>query len=136
MKSNSLKKWIIAIVAVILVAALVVGLVIFLPGSGTSVNVYAFENLGMTEYWGDSQESDGTVRTDRVQTVYLSETQTVTEILVKPGDTVKKGDTLLSFDTTLSDLSMERERLKVEKLKLQMQDAKNQLAQINAMKPM
>lgn len=136
MKSNSLKKWIIAIVAVILVAALVVGLVIFLPGSGTSVNVYAFENLGMTEYWGDSQESDGTVRTDKVQTVYLSETQTVTEILVKPGDTVKKGDTLLSFDTTLSDLSVERKRLEVEKLKLQLLDAQEQLAKINAMRPM
>ena len=64
------------------------------------VFVFPFEYVGMTEYWGDSQESYGPVTTDKIQTVYLSDTQTVTEILVKQGDTVKKGDLLMSFDTT------------------------------------
>ena len=136
MKSKALKKWLIAIVSILLVGALIAALLIFLPGSGEAVNVYPFENLGITEYWGDSRESSGTVRTDKVQTVYMSNTQTVTEILVQPGDTVKKGDILLSFDTTLSDLSLERKRLEVEKLKLQLLDAQEQLAQINAMRPM
>ena len=100
------------------------------------VNAYPFYYIGMTEYWGDSQESYGPVTTDRIQTVYLSDTQTVTEVMVAEGDTVKKGDLLMTFDTTLSDLALERERLNVEKLKLQLQDAQKQLAQINAMKPM
>ena len=79
------------------------------------VYVFPFEYVGMTEYWGDSQESYGPVSTDKIQTVYLSGTQSVTEIMVAQGDTVQKGDLLMSFDTTLSDLSLERKRLDVEK---------------------
>lgn len=100
------------------------------------VFVFPFQYVGMTEYWGDSQESYGPVTTDKIQTIYLSDTQTVTEILVSQGDTVKKGDLLMSFDTTLSDLALERKRLDVEKLKLQLEDAKVRLWQINSMKPM
>ena len=129
------------IIVIVLVAALVLG-----AGGGAwyylsqrnaePVYVFPFEYVGMTEYWGDSQESYGPVTTDKIQTVYLSDTQTVTEILVKEGDTVKKGDLLMRFDTTLSDLALERKRLDVEKLKLQLDDAKKQLRQINSMKPM
>ena len=100
------------------------------------VNVYAFEYLGMTEYWGDSQESYGPVTTDRIQTVFLSDTQTVTEVLVNEGDSVKKGDVLLRFDTTLTDIALERERLELEKQKLKLSEAQEELRKINAMKPM
>ena len=127
----------VAVIVVLVIAALAAGLLWFLSRSNsTPVNVFHFSNIGMTEYWGDNRESYGLVHTDTVQTVYLSESQTVLEILVQPGDTVKKGDILLTFDTTLSDLSMERERLKVEKLKLQLQDAKDQLTVINSLRPM
>lgn len=100
------------------------------------VNVYPFQYIGMTEYWGDSQESYGPITTDRIQTVFLSETQTVTEIMVQEGDQVKKGDLLMTFDTTLSDLALERERLAVEKLKLQLENAQKELRDIKNMKPM
>ena len=53
---------------------------------GEPVNVFPFMYVGMTEYWGDSQESYGPVTTDKIQTVFLSDTQTVTEILVQQGD--------------------------------------------------
>ena len=100
------------------------------------VNVYPFEYLGMTEYWGDSQESYGPVTTDRIQTVFLSGTQTVTEILVAEGDTVQKGDVLLRFDSTLTDIALERERLELEKQKLKLSEAQDYLREIKAMKPM
>jgi len=100
------------------------------------VMVFSFSHIGMTEYWGDSQESYGPVSTDRIQTVFLSDTQTVVDVHVKQGDSVKKGDLLMTFDTTLSDLALERERLEVEKLKLQLENAKAELKDIKNMKPM
>ena len=131
------KKLFISLVALVLVGAIGAGAYLYFGQSNAEpVNVYPFMYLGMTEYWGDSQESYGFVETDKIQTVYVSSTQTITEIMVSLGDTVKKGDILMTFDTTLSDLALERERLNVEKLKLQLQDAKDRLKEINSMKPM
>lgn len=131
------KKLLIAVVSLVLVVAIGAG-IWFGTGAGKAepVNVYPFNYLGMTEYWGDSQESYGPVTTDKIQTVYVSDTQTVTEILVQAGDTVKKGDLLMTFDTTLSDLALERKRLDVEKLKLQLENAEDELVRIRNMKPM
>ena len=131
------KKWIIGITAG--VAAAAVGCVFwYRAGHSNAEPIYAvpFQYVGMTEYWGDSQESSGPVTTDKIQTVFLTDTQTVTEILVQQGDEVKKGDLLMAFDTTLSDLQLERKRLEVEKLKLQLEDEKAQLRNLNSMKPM
>ena len=131
------KKILITLICLVLVAATGAGIFFFTGKSGGEpVDVFPFMYVGMTEYWGDSQESYGFVQTDGVQTVYLSTTQTVTEVLVEMGQEVKKGDVLMTFDTTLSDLALERKRLDVEKLKLQLEDAKKQLREINAMRPM
>ena len=137
MKQKKWLKLLIPVVAVVLVAAIGVG-IWHVAGSSNAepVNVYPFEYLGMTEYWADSQESYGPVTTDSIQTVYLSETQTVIQTLVEVGDTVQKGDLLMIFDTTLSDLALERERLAVEKLKIQLNEAYTRLREIRNMKPM
>ena len=127
---------IVVIVAVLLIAA-GLGTWYFLSHRNTEpVNVFPFNYVGMTEYWGDSQESYGPISTDRIQTVFLSDTQTVTEVLVQAGDAVQKGDLLMTFDTTLSDLALERQRLAVEKLKLQLENAQKELKEIKNMKPM
>ena len=134
------KKWLkilIPVVAVALTGALGLGIWKFAGSSNAEpVNVYPFHYLGMTEYWADSQESYGPVTTDNIQTIYLSDTQTIIQTLVSVGDTVQKGDLLMVFDTTLSDLALERERLAVEKLKLQLSDARERLQEIRSMKPM
>lgn len=138
MKKHSVgKKILISVICVAAVAALGIGAWFLIQRSQKEpVKVFSFQFLGMTEYWGDSMESYGFVRADGVQAVYLSETQTVTSVLVQEGDTVKKGDVLLTYDTTLSDLELERKRLGVEKLKLQLNDAEERLEEIKDMKPM
>ena len=137
MKKPNRKKIIIAVTAAVLVVAIGLGIWFgVVRGRSEPVKVYAFSGIGMTEYWGDSQESYGPVTTDKIQTVFLSSTQTVTEMKVAQGDTVKKGDVLMTFDTTLSDLQLERKRLEVEKLKLDLENAQKKLTEILNMKPM
>lgn len=136
-KMGKNKKLILSVTAAVTAVAVGCGIWYYLGHSSSDpVYVYPFQYIGMTEYWGDSQESHGPVTTDKIQTVFLSDTQTVTEILVQEGDAVKKGDLLMTFDTTLSDLQLERKRLDVEKKKLQLEDAQKELRRINGMKPM
>lgn len=136
MKLN--KKFIIILASVAAAAAAIGGGIwLFLNRSGSDpVYVYNFSMVGMTEFWGDGHESYGPVSTDKIQTVFLTDTQEVTKIKVKEGQDVKKGDLLMSFDTTLSDLQLERKRLEVEKLKLELEEAEQELIDIKNMRPM
>ena len=117
--------------------AVTAGIVAAVAGSGKKpVYVYSYDIAGMSGgYWGDSQQTYGPVRSDNIQTVMLSDTQTVTSINVKEGDTVKKDDILLTFDSTLSELALEKKRLAVEQLKLQLQQEKERLQEINNLQP-
>lgn len=130
------KKVVLSLTALVLVAAAGAGIFFLAPGNAEPVGVYPFQYLGMTEYWGDNQESYGPVSSDNIQTVFLTDTQIITEVKVKEGDTVKKGDILMTFDTTLSSLSLERKRLDVEKVKLNLEIAKRELGDILMMEPM
>ncbi len=131
------KKILISVISLVLAAAIGAGIWFFTQrGPKEPVYVYPFNMLGMTEYWGDNQESYGPVSSDRIQTIFLSETQTVTEILVEQGQEVKKGDLLMTFDTTLSDLALERKRLEMEKKKLDLEDAKTELQRLRNLRPM
>lgn len=134
MAAKKKKKLWIPVTAAALAAALGAG-IWFSTQNSEPVNVYPFTNIGMTEFWGDNQESYGPVTTDKIQTIFLSDTQTVTEVAVKDGDEVKKGDLLFSFDTTLDGLALERKRLEVEKVKLQIKLAGERLEETYEMVP-
>ena len=87
-----------------------------------------------SNWWGGGQY-DGTIQADGVQTVMISESQTVGEVAVKEGQQVKKGDKLFSYDTTLSDLDMQRAQLDIKKLELQLKTAKNNLKIVQKYRP-
>ena len=129
------KKVLVCAGAGIAAAAIVAGIALGTRGNGKTVDVYPFAMVGMTEYWGDNQESSGPVTTDKIQTVFLSDTQIITGIPVEVGAHVKKGDVLMTYDTTLSELELERKRLDVEKAKLQVTEAEEELRRINQLKP-
>ncbi len=94
------------------------------------------DSISMSEsnWWGGGQY-DGTIQADGVQTVMISESQTVGEVAVKEGQQVKKGDKLFSYDTTLSDLDMQRAQLDIKKLELQLKTAKNNLKIVQKYRP-
>ena len=98
MKNKAKKIILIVVIVVVLIGAGGGAWYYFSQRNAEPVYVFPFEYVGMTEYWGESQESYGPVSTDKMQTVYLSNTQTVTEILVSLGDTVKKGQILVILE--------------------------------------
>ena len=126
------------ILAVVLVAGAggFFGWKYYSSNNAAPVKVFPFNYVGMTEYWGDTRESYGPVTTDKIQTVFLSDTQTVSKILVKQDQQVKKGDLLMSFDTTLSQLELERKELEIQKKQMDLEEAQKELQRISWMAPM
>ena len=99
-------------------------------GSRGAVKVYPVTEIGMTEYGGDTTETSGTVTMDKLQKVYLSKTQSSAQVYVTEGQTVKKGDRLLSYDSTLTELDVERARIALERLRLQQENTRKELQQL------
>ncbi len=138
MAKKKKKNWIWIIVVVALILAAAGAALVYLPQlNAESVYVYGFYDglCGMADYYEGRGESSGQISTDKVQNVYISSTQTVTEIMVEEGQQVKKGDVLFTYDTTLSDIALQRKALSVEQDKLDLQTAKRELAVINTYVP-
>ena len=106
--NKKLKRSFLAAGIVVGVCALVWGgLTLLRNGSRSAVKVYPVTGISMTDYWGDTTETSGTVAMDKLQKVFLSQTQTSAQVYVTEGQTVKKGDRLLSYDSTLTELDVE-----------------------------
>ena len=107
--NKKLKRSFLAAGIVVGVCALVWGgLTLLRNGSRSAVKMYPVTGISMTDYWGDTTETSGTVTMDKLQKVFLSQTQTSAQVYVTEGQTVKKGDRLLSYDSTLTELDVER----------------------------
>lgn len=134
---DKMPKWlrtsIFAAAGVIVLAAVVVGVMLYMRNNSGTVNVYAVTDF-CTQYSADEAQTEGVVRTDKLQSVYVSATQKVTEFYVKEGDTVHEGDPILAFDTTLTDLELERKNIAVQQLQLDLEAAERNLAKINTYK--
>lgn len=131
---KELKVAIISMVSIVLVVAIIIGAVWFFGRSTDPVSVVP-ASWHITSGDFNSQSYEGYVTADNLQTVTLSSTQTVTQVMVKEGQRVAKGDALLKYDTTLTDIQLERQNLAVQQAQLRVEQAKKDLNRINAMKP-
>ena len=128
---NKKAKIAVRVLAVVLAAGVVVGAVFAVrtaQGGNSAVNVYQLSNMTYTsEDMGGGSEMSGTVSADQVQTVYVSDTQTVTEVFVQEGQQVKAGDPLMSYDTTLTDIEVTRKDLEIQKQKIELENLQKQV---------
>ena len=126
--SKSLKKTLlIAGIVVAVCAAVWGGLTLARNAQRSDVNVYSVGSFAMTDYWGDTANTSGSVSTDKLQKIYISQSQTVSQIFVKEGQNVRKGDKLLSYDTSLSQAAVEQAEINLDTAKLHLQTAKDDL---------
>ena len=127
--SKKLKKGIIAAACVVGVCGAVWGgLTIARNAQRGDVNVYAVNECAMTDYWGDTSNTSGMVTTDKLQKIYISQSQTVKKVWVKEGDTVKKGTALVSYDSTLTQATVERAKIDYDRQAENLEVMKNELA--------
>lgn len=129
------KKIIIPLVILIIIALIFLGVYLYQRNSVKEVPVYNLSDVGMMDYWQDSNETSGEVKEDKTQSIYLSETQQIDKILVKEGDTVKKGTPLIKYNTTLTALELERKQIDISKMQLELDNAKKELEKIQTYKP-
>lgn len=126
--SKKLKKAIIAAACVVGVCGVVWGgLTIARNAQRGDVNVYAVNECAMTDYWGDTSNTSGMVTTDKLQKIYISQSQTVKKVWVKEGDTVKKGTALVSYDSTLTQATVERAKIDYDRQAENLEVMKNKL---------
>ena len=126
--SKKLKKAIIiAACAVGVCGAVWGGLTIARNAQRGDVNVYAVNECAMTDYWGDTSNTSGMVTTDKLQKIYISQSQTVKKVWVKEGDSVKKGTVLVSYDSTLTQATVERAKIDYDRQAENLEVMKNGL---------
>ena len=126
--SKKLKKGIIAAACVLGVCGAVWGgLTIARNAQRGDVNVYAVNDFAMTNYWGDTSNTSGMVTTDKLQKIYISQSQTVKKVWVKEGDSVKKGTALVSYDSTLTQATVERAKIDYDRQTENLEVMKNEL---------
>lgn len=126
--SKKLKRVIITAVCVVGVCGAVWGgLTIARNAQRGDVNVYAVNECAMTDYWGDTSNTSGMVTTDKLQKIYISQSQTVKKVWVKEGDSVKKGTALVSYDSTLTQATVERAKIDYDRQTENLEVMKNEL---------
>ena len=132
---KGVKAAIIAVVCVVLAVAILIGVLWYIGRDTTPVSVLPVSEVSTTGDMGGMNYYYGPVRSDNIQSIFVSDTQIITEVLVKEGQTVKKGDPLLRYDTTLSDIQLERAEISVKQAQLALENARKDLDRINGMKP-
>ena len=98
--------------------------------TSTTVPVLPVSNLNYGEMMDWENSVTGTVTSDGEQNIYLSDTETVEEVLVTEGQSVRKGDVLFRYDTRSTKLKLEKEKINREKIELAIEVARENLRKL------
>lgn len=120
----------VAAVVAAAVVALVGGLGLARQLSVKPVPVYPVSQVSQSDFYFGGDTLMGDVRADRMQKVFLSDTQIIAELHVAEGDMVQAGDVLATFDTSLTKIDVEKARIAAEKRKLELADAQRELERL------
>ncbi len=131
---KKVRKIVISVVCCVLVAALIVGGIVFWRSKNAkSVEVYPVSNL-TSSYWGDSTQLTGNVSTGKMQNVPLKDSL-VESINVSEGDTVHVGDVLMVYDTTSYQLTLQSDRSRIAVLETQIAQTNRDISKYQSLKP-
>ncbi len=100
-----------------------------------SVLVVPASSVNYGGYYYSENYMSGEVTSDVSQTVYLSDVETVSEILVEEGQAVHIGDVLMTYDTTRTGIALEKELLNRERIELQIRAANKNLEILSGISP-
>lgn len=92
----------------------------------------ALINMG---YYQDTMQTEGMVTNDKAQSIYVDAMQVVEEIYVTQGQQVDVGDAIISFDMESLNMTLDRQRLEVERLKQTYEAEKKELDRLRTLKP-
>ena len=135
-----MKKVIKIIIAILLTVAIlfgsVAGLKIIRKKNAKKVQVYSVQEVEVDpSYFFEDSMSYGEISSDKVQSVFVSESQNVKEVLVQQGQKVKKGDVLLTYDSTLTSLQLERAENDLRQEEYNLRKAQEELEILNQLVP-
>lgn len=98
-------------------------------GGSSAVPVIEVSSLGKPEA-AVTNRFTGMVETQKKKTIQLDPEKTVKEVLVSEGAHVKEGDVLFKYDTEKTELEISQKELGKEKLKISIENYKDQIAQL------
>lgn len=103
--------------------------------TSSSVPVISVSSIdyGMWLDWNNSV--NGIITADAEQSIYLSDTEKVKEVLVTEGQAVHKGDVLMRYDTKSTRLSLEKEKVNRERIELGIEVAKENIRTLESITP-
>lgn len=131
MKKKGRKKFILMIVASVLVVALAVGGVLFWQyyQDRKTVEVVPVSYVA-DSYWGDEGSSSGMVVSDYLQEIYPDSAKVISEIYVQEGDVVSIGTPLLQYDKESLELEVQAKKVAVQKAELNLTNAQTRLKRL------
>ncbi|MBR6397641.1 MAG: hypothetical protein IKS06_01990, partial [Lachnospiraceae bacterium] len=85
--------------------------------------------------WDYTTTVSGMVTADAAQDIYLSSTETVSEVMVVEGQAVREGDVLMAYDTTTTNMNLEKEKLAQQQIQLRIDVANKNLETLRRLTP-